>query len=232
MDIAIVDNDVHFSKIFDLLIQKYLCRIFESYNVTIVTDNILFNLKQGNFDIIFLDIDLDNISGINVALFINRLRHKNLIIFISSKNELVFESLSVQPFQFIRKSNLEEDTALAFSLLSAYYKENKSVITINFHGRKTSIKVSDIIYIESDRHITNIITVDSDFSYRCTMKQLLSTINSTSFVQIQKSITVNFDFVREIDGKNNVVLNNGNIFTISRHFKNDVLIKYEEYLLS
>lgn len=64
------------------------------------------------------------------------------------------------------------------------------------------------------------------------MKQLLSTINSTSFVQIQKSITVNFDFVREIDGKNNVVLNNGNIFTISRHFKNDVLIKYEEYLLS
>lgn len=32
--------------------------------------------------------------------------------------------------------------------------------------------------------------------------------------------------------KNNVVLNNGNIFTISRHFKNDVLIKYEEYLLS
>ena len=43
MDIAIVDNDVHFSKIFDLLIQKYLCRIFESYNVTIVTDNILFN---------------------------------------------------------------------------------------------------------------------------------------------------------------------------------------------
>ena len=74
--------------------------------------------------------------------------------------------------------------------------------------------------------------MDSDFSYRCTMKQLLSTINSTSFVQIQKSITVNFDFVREIDGKNNVVLNNGNIFTISRHFKNDVLIKYEEYLLS
>ena len=64
------------------------------------------------------------------------------------------------------------------------------------------------------------------------MKQLLSTINSTSFVQIQKSITVNFDFVREIDGKNNVVLNNGNVFTISRHFKNDVLIKYEEYLLS
>ena len=64
------------------------------------------------------------------------------------------------------------------------------------------------------------------------MKQLLSTINSTSFVQIQKSITVNFDFVREIDGKNNVVLNNENIFTISRHFKNDVLIKYEEYLLS
>lgn len=64
------------------------------------------------------------------------------------------------------------------------------------------------------------------------MKQLLSTINSTSFVQIQKSITVNFDFVREIDSKNNIVLNNGNIFTISRHFKNDVLIKYEEYLLS
>ena len=233
MNIAIVDDDVHFSNMFNTLIQDYLPKIFSSYKVTIISDNFFSILSDSHFDIIFLDIDLNNLTGIGIASFLKNNKNNNpLIIFVSSKNELVFDALSVQPFHFIRKSNLLEDTYLIFNLLNNYYKNNKSLITINFHGRKTSIKINNIIYLESEGHNTNIITLDNVFSYRCTMKKLLEEINSNAFIQIQKSITINFIFVEEIDKDNNIILRNGNIFSISRHFKHDVLIKYKDYLLS
>jgi DNA-binding LytR/AlgR family response regulator len=63
------------------------------------------------------------------------------------------------------------------------------------------------------------------------MKKLLEMMNSNFFIQIQKSIAVNLDFVKEIDESNNIILNNGNIFSINRHYKQEVLNKYKDYLL-
>lgn len=88
------------------------------------------------------------------------------------------------------------------------------------------------MYLESEGHNVNVVTIDNVFSYRYPMKKMLEKINSSAFIQIQKSIIINFNFVEEIDEENNIILYNGNIFSISRHFKHDVLIKYKDFLLS
>lgn len=231
MNIAIIDDDIQFSKLFYQLINKHLSKIFELYNLTVINNNFISSLKNNSFDIIFLDIDLKNLTGIGLAAALKKQKSNPLIIFVSSRSDLVFDALSVQPFQFIRKSNLLEDTMLVFSLLNNYYKNNMTLITVNMHGRKTGIKINNILYLETEGHNISIVTVDNIYTYRCTMKQLIEEINSSSFIQIQKSIAVNFDFVKEIDEENNVILKNGNVFTISRHFKQEVLSKYKEYLL-
>ena len=69
MNIAIVDDDVHFSNMFNTLIQDYLPKIFSSYKVTIISDNFFSILSDSHFDIIFLDIDLNNLTGIGIASF-------------------------------------------------------------------------------------------------------------------------------------------------------------------
>lgn len=201
------------------------------YNLTVINNNFISTLKSDYFDIIFLDIDLKNLTGIGIAAALKRQKSNPLIIFVSSRNDLVFDALSVQPFQFIRKSNLLEDTMLVLSLLNNYYKNNMTLITFNMHGRKTGIKINNILYLETEGHNISIVTTDNIYTYRCTMKQLIEEINSSSFIQIQKSITINFDFVEEIDEENNVILKNGNVFTISRHYKQEVLNKYKEYLV-
>lgn len=230
MKIAILDDDVEFSKNFKDLVYPHLKKILSNVQIQIISANFYKAINNNKFDIIFIDIDLKETTGIKLAMILKNIDANTIIIFVSSRNELVFNALSVQPFQFIRKSNLIEDLHITLKLIKNHFQKNSKLITLDLYGRKTSIKTCDIIYIESIGHEINIITEDDTYTYRSSLKEITTLINSNDFCRIQKSIIVNFNSVQEIV-KNDIFLKNGNIFTISRHYKKDVLQNYKEYLL-
>lgn len=53
MNIAIVDDDICFSNMFNDLIKKYLSKMFSPYKITIISDNFFSLLADSHFDIIF-----------------------------------------------------------------------------------------------------------------------------------------------------------------------------------
>lgn len=229
--VAVVDDDIHFLKIFIKYLDNYFPNYFDTYELCCISSDYYKNLMLNNYDIIFIDIDLQNETGINIVFSIKKNYSNCIFIFVSSKNDMVFDALCVQPFQFIRKSNLLEDLLLTLSLLDNYYKEHAQLITLDFHGRKTSIKIRDIVYIQSDIHEISIITKKDCYTYRSTLKNILSTINNKSLVQIQKSLVINLDYVKEINENYDVILKNGNIFAVNRYYRKNFIVKYKEYLL-
>lgn len=230
MKIAIIDDDKNFLNNFENALKHYINKYFQQYSIEKFHNN-YSNIFLKKYDLIFIDIDLNGKNGIDLAANIKKECLKTIIIFISSKNNLVFYALSVQPFHFIRKNNLTEDLLVVLKLLYQYYTKNKYFITIEYHGRKTKININDIIYIESEGHYINILTVDDCYRYRSTMKNILTKINCNYFVQIQKSIIINFNYVIELDENNIFYLKNGNNFNLNRYYKKMVLEKYKEYLL-
>ena len=60
-------------------------------------------------DILFLDIDLHELNGMDIACQLNNRKQKPLLIFVTSHDELVYESLHCHPFGFIRKSHFTEE---------------------------------------------------------------------------------------------------------------------------
>lgn len=230
MKIAILDDDVEFSKSFKDLVNPYLKNILSNAQIQIINTNFYKVISDNKFDILFIDIDLKETTGIKLAKLLKKIDINTIIIFVSSRNELVFNALTVQPFQFIRKSNLVEDLQITLKLIKNHFQKYSKLITIDLYGRKTSIKISDIVYIESIGHEISIITEDDSYTYRSSLKEISKLIDSKDFCRIQKSIIINFNFVKEII-KNDIFLKNGNIFTISRHYKKDVMQNYKEYLL-
>lgn len=67
-------------------------------------------------------------------------------------NDMIFDSLIVQPFYFIRKDNFDRDMKIACTLIQKYINKNHKIITFDFNGKKTAIQLSDIIYLESFLH--------------------------------------------------------------------------------
>ena len=145
-------------------------------------------------------------------------------------NDMIFDSLIVQPFYFIRKDNFDRDMKIACTLIQKYINKNHKIITFDLNGRKTSMQLSDIIYLESFLHEITIHAPFNDYKYSSTFNKMMSLINSTNIVRIHKSYVVNLFWVKEIY-KEEMILNNGITLKIGKKYRQDVLKKYKEYLL-
>ena len=107
--------------------------------------------KKEVFDILLLDIDMTGINGLKVAKLIREINTDLLLIFVSSHEQYVFESIEHAPFKFIRKSCIKKELPIA---LESAYKIIDSMhdqsIVIKTEDREKYISNSDIIYAETE----------------------------------------------------------------------------------
>lgn len=66
-------------------------------------------LHRVPYDIVLLDIQMGEVSGFMLAEELYKITGGENIIFVSSMENLVFESIHFRPFRFVRKSHLEEE---------------------------------------------------------------------------------------------------------------------------
>ena len=229
MLIKIVDDDQAFVKKIKDIVYDNFKDIFLDYSIDCITSNFEAQYFEKG-DIFFLDIDLKEKNGIKIAEKIRENNFNAIIIFVSALNDMVFDSLIVQPFYFIRKDNFDRDIKITCSLIQNYINKNHRIITFDFNDRKTSIKLSDIIYLESFLHEITIHTSFDDYKYSSSFNKMMLFINSTNIVRIHKSYVVNLFWVKEIY-KEEMILNNGITLKIGKKYRQDVLKKYKEYLL-
>ena len=222
-------NDKRFAENLKQYVDNFLKSQFSKYFIDIISSQYLTTLDK-DYELLFLDIDLEGLSGIDLGKKAISLDSNPLIIFVSSRNDLVFSSFSARPFYFVRKTNLQEDLSTMFVLLKKYFQDTMTFFTFEFYGRKTNIFLKDIYMIESQGHNIIIKTKNGDYNYRSTMNNILDMIKSESIIQIQKSYAVNIDYIKEIN-KGVILLKNGEKYNIGRKFKEAVMKSYKEYFL-
>ena len=69
--------------------------------------------KKESLDLLILDIDMSDISGLDLAESLRANNLKLLIIFLSNHEEFVFKAIEFQPFRYIRKIKLETEMPIA-----------------------------------------------------------------------------------------------------------------------
>lgn len=171
-----------------------------------------------NYDIIFLDIEMPNIDGISVCRKIRQLSKDALVIFISNKEELVFQTFEVQPFRFIRKSELKElCPSLVDSIINELKRRSPQTFTIieNNGGDVLSFDARNIIYVEAQRKECKIVTTNGDSTVKMKLMDLEKKLEIFHFVRIHRSFLVNMDYIFRIT-KNSIILTGGEELPISR----------------
>lgn len=230
MRLLIIDDDNEFIEI----LYKDLFCFFSEFNekieiikITCDFNNIHYDEK---YDFIFLDIDLKDISGFDLAKRIKEHYPNSVITFVSAMNNLIHSSLRIQPFFFIRKSDYKKDLLVFFDLVKEQVKK-KSIIEVSSNYTKNHIFLEDIVYIEVKTHLLSIYTINDVYYDNRSLKEFLGLLDNIKFVQIHKSYIINFDYLISYKKGGKIELINKSELNIGRSFKKHFEERYKEFLL-
>lgn len=183
--------------------------------------------QMNNFDILFLDIDMPEISGFDLSRMVRESSSQTYIIFISAKHELVYNSFEYNPFYFICKTNpntLYKDLEHVLNKLILYYQQNRKVSINDVTQGKVIVKLQDILYIKSDRHYLEYYMVDRNKPYlsRNTLNDVSRELSCPDFVKVHQRYLVNMNHITKFDTFTNiVVVNSKEKLPISKTYKEE-----------
>lgn len=177
-------------------------------------------VKKEPADILILDIDMPEISGLELA---ERLRTDNLnliIIFLSAHEEFVFKAIEFQPFRYIRKMRLETEMPIAIQAAVNVLEisSDKQIILYTEDGEK-AIMISEIMYFEAEKHKSYIYLKNGGCIHaRRSIAELHQLINKESFIMIHRSCVVNTDYVKNMQNCLLILKNDEQLLVSRRKF--------------
>ena len=187
-------------------------------------------MPKKNYDLCFLDIDLAGDNGIELAKTIKQKGMSNLIVFVTAHQNLVYNSLSAQPYFFIRKNAYDDDIAILFELFNESFSK-KTLLSLKSKGTKSVIKAEDIIYIESTDHAVLVHTSDGSYRDAHSLKEFLdNTSLHIPLIQIHKSFVINLNYLISYSATTVTLLGNTTL-NIGRSYKNHFIERYQIYLV-
>lgn len=178
-----------------------------------------------HFDIIFMDIEMGNINGIDA---IKKLREKNqetLIIYVSSKQNYFMDLFEVQPFQFILKPINQDEFNRKFEL--AYEKICRQSYCFEFKIGTTIVRipVKDIICFESCQRYIFMMTKDNSYKFYMKLSEIKKELEEYNFLLLHQSYLVNLEYIKEMHYSYAVLLNN-QVINISEKRRKDIRKEY------
>lgn len=181
-------------------------------------ESLLEYINHGNFfDLIYIDIKMQNINGIEVGKYIRKTLkdYATELIYISGYDTYDRQLFDVQPLHFIPKpiseSMVLDDLQLALERIGKR--------TIYFHYQKGHdvyrVPVHEILYFENASREIKIYMVDHSDSFYGTFDEIALRLSGQSFIQIHRSYLMNYNHVNILRYAE-VVMSNGAVLPISR----------------
>lgn len=146
MHIAILDDERYFSEKIKQLIRKE--DNIDLFEIDIYEHASDFIQNKDKYDLLFLDIDMPEINGIEIA---KQLKRDNIIIvFVTNFQEYMAEAFGVNVAAFIIKDKLEVSFKKIFREVIEYVNQNQT-ITINQNHRVYHLSLLNILYFEYNK---------------------------------------------------------------------------------
>ncbi|MBO4285988.1 MAG: response regulator transcription factor [Bacilli bacterium] len=184
--------------------------------------------KEEKYQLVFLDIDVDEMNGIDAGKIVKDIDPQTDIVYLSQREDLVFDTLFLHPFGFIRKSKILQDfpSVLQLYLDTHIKEEDTSKLVVTSKNGMINIVINDIMYIEGNKNYQTIYLKDStSHEVRLSMGDLEKQLENKGFIRIHKGYLVNYVFIRKIV-KNDVLLTNNKILPLAGKRREEIMEKY------
>ena len=237
MKVAICDDDLFYCGI----LERYLLEISKKYiNLTIDIDVYqsgeemlrLIESERIKPQILFLDMEMGQMNGIETARRIRNKDRNMLIIYVTSYDKYTMESFEVFPFRYLLKPVDYEKIEHVFSMAVDEFLNNRVYLFFKRNNEHIQVNCEEVISVVSENgRMLRVNTKDnkSNNLFYAKIKDVEKQLNPLIFVKVNQGTIVNLNFVHIIT-REEIRMTNGDIITISRGRKKAVKEVYSLFV--
>lgn len=228
-NIAVCDDEV----IQVDLVEKLIAEAVESRNIKVdilkflCGEDLITYCNSNELHIIFLDMEMTGLDGIESARKIREKNNNVIIIFVTGYKDYVFDVFEVNTFRYILKPVKREqfqkalfDAIQIIENLKAPSKEEEFLV-INKNKEKIIIAYNSINYFEKYKNKVMVMADNQDIEFYGTFSELNMLLNGDKFIRVHQGYIANIDKIELITSKE-VLLKNGKRIPVSRRNAKEV----------
>lgn len=179
-------------------------------------------LKTQPVDLLFLDIEMPRLSGID---FLKGLSNPPKVILTTAYERYALEGYELDVVDYLLKPISFDRFVKAVNKVHDLFEkegkaDDKNFIFVKNNKQYKKVVFDDILYIQGLDNYLVIHTVDSNEIVHSTMKNIMGSLPAGAFIQVHRSFIVNMKHIRSIDG-NQLVLGKDKI-PVARGQREDV----------
>ena len=204
--IAICEDEILFGYKLKNIISKYMLKKQIHYEIDLYQSGIDFircGAEMAKYHIVFFDINMSKLNGIEAAQKLRIFCKETYIVFVTGYIDYTLEGYKVEAIRYILKYIPNFEEAVYESLDAIYDKMNykPNIICFEFREGKRRISVDRISYIESNLHRLEFNVLEERYVVY-TLYNKLNAIekeyNNYGFIRIHQSYLVNLKFISNV----------------------------------
>lgn len=202
LQIAICDDEQFYREKIKYLLEEYLQAKGMLYTLHLFLSGEDFLEQCENnvrFDIVFLDISMEEVDGIQAAQRIRSFHNDTYIVFVTAFIDYALEGYKVNAVRYLMKDTLE--IALEECMNAILQKMQVARVTFSFLEGEKRLYTDNILYVESRGHKSIFHYMESEMvSYQIYDKldSVERNLEGYGFLRIHKSYLVNMKHIRKI----------------------------------
>ena len=175
-----------------------LCGI--DYHISEFTsgEELIAGMEKADCQILFLDIEMKGIDGVEAARRLRETKRQMEIIFVTSYADFVFQGYEVRALNYILKPyEPEKIAAVLHTALEALDIEAEKYYVIDQRGGSIRVPLSSVKYFSSDRRTVHAVTTEQEYTFYEKLSDLETELPDT-FVRIHNRYLVHLKYLEAV----------------------------------
>lgn len=178
------------------------------------------------YDLLFLDIEMDGMSGVELAKKLRGMGARLQLVFITGYMEYISEGYDVEALHYLMKPVTEIKLTEVLNRAVERIKTRERELVLYLPDGIIKLPLYDIRYIEVSKNYVSVHTGET-FRVKKTLNELETELDD-GFFRVHRSYIVGLRFIKKIT-KTEVILKDGTVVPLSRKMYNDLnqaMIRY------
>lgn len=169
--------------------------------------------EEKSYDILLLDIEMNNMSGIELAKIIRSNNKEIQIIFITGYMDYILDGYDVEALHYLLKPIKEEKFFEVLNHAVIKLKRNEKALILNLCDESVRIPLYEIRFLEVKRNYVTI-HANNDFTVKSSLSDLEKELDNV-FFRVGRSFIVNLKYIQRIT-KTDIFLSDSSIIPLPR----------------